>query len=166
MNPQTPTAVTTQHFVDLENNPSELLMLTAEMKEITILYADLKNIYIKKNKFSLSTKIGLAFLLLILFSIATFTSHQEIALLQLMLSIPLFAKINSYKWYHLHLELYNGTLFSKRFYSDKKHYYIKTVHRAKSDLYYHQIGYPNQYKKHSKRESSLTDFSIPSLSIA
>jgi len=168
MNPQTTyaTVMTTNRFVELKNNEIGLILVNTKKEEISIQYSDLIKIYIKKNKFNSSTKIGFVFLLLLLFSIASFTSHQEIALLQMMLSIPMIAKISHHKWYHLNLELQDGTLFSKPFCSNKKHYYINLVSRIKSDLYYHQIESNCKTKKHLKRETLEEDFDITKLSIA
>jgi len=158
MNAITIKSPASNRFFDIKNSDNELVLINTKKEEISIPYSDLKKIYIKKNKINVSLQKSLVAVLLLLFSITSYMSHPEIGFVPMMLGIPLLSKTHRFKWYHLQLELQDGTVFSKRFYCDKKHFYINAVNRIKSDLFYYQVNGSNP----PKREYSLTDFEIPS----
>jgi hypothetical protein len=130
----------TNRFFDLKNSGNELVLVSIKNEEMKIPYSNLKKIYIKKNKFNSRIKTVFSLLLILVLFLAMLTSHPEFIIVPLLLSLPLLSKTNRFKSYYLQVELQDGTLFSKRFYSDKKHFYINTVNRIKSDLFYYQIN--------------------------
>lgn len=153
-------------FVELKNNESGLILINTKNEEFSIFFSDLKKIYIKKNKFNASTKIGLALLLLILISATSLTNKPEISFIPIMISVPLLDRINRYKWYHIHLVLQDETLYSKVFYNKKKQYYINTVNHIKRDLFYDQIKCNCKPEIFPDIELFVEDSKIPKLCIA
>jgi hypothetical protein len=141
------TANSTYKFSDLSFIEKGVIVTQKNKEEYPILFSELNKIYIKKCQFSSLNKIGVFSVLLILSALLNIFLHLEIVLIASILYIPLIAMMNTYKSYQLHLLLYDGTFFNKKFNKKAKQEYINVVSRVRKELFEHQIKYNTQYKK-------------------
>lgn len=91
-----------------------IVLVNKKKVKATILFSEIAEIHIKKNKFSFINKIVYSTLLFILLSISVLYFPMEIVISASILFIPLIVKMNKYKWYQLNVILNDGT-FSKKF---------------------------------------------------
>jgi len=116
------------------------IIVTKNNKEVTtILFSDLSKVYIHKCKFSFLNKIGLFSALLIITSLLiTFLPIEQVFIVSIIY-IPLIDKMNTYKRYQLHLQLYDGTFYSKEFNSKTKQEHITYVNTIRKEIFNNQI---------------------------
>jgi hypothetical protein len=141
------TEISTYKFSDLSFFEKGVIVTQKNKEEYPILFSELNKIYIKKYQLSFLNKIGVFSVLLILSALLYIYLPLEILFILFILYFPLIAKMSTYKSYQLHLLLYDGTFFNKKFNKKTKDEYINVVSRVRQELYAHQIKYNTQYKK-------------------
>lgn len=160
------TAISTNKFFDIDFIDNGII-ITKRHKEVTpILFSELNKIYIKKCKFGIVNKIGLTSISLILTLFLVRYFPVEIVILASILYIPLFVKVNTYKSYQLHLQLYDGTFYSKEFNKKTKQEHIKYVNTIRKEIFDNQIKYNIQILKPIQNIRIEEEFVFSNLSIA
>ena len=157
---------TSTKFDGLTVDETGLILINKRKVENTLLFSEIKKIYIKKNKFSFLQKAGIVTVLFVLLTISTFYLPTEIVLSASFLFIPLMVKLNNFKWYHLCLLDQETTLYYKIFYSNNKEEHINFVNTVKNEIYYNQIKPLIQNAEVEERDVILEDFTLSNLSIA
>jgi len=170
MNP-TKVPYNTKHIkkIDLLTLTDTGLILAPKRQEATsILFSEIKKIYIKKCKLDLKRKLGiLSFLLLLLFS-SIVLLPIEMVLMSLILYIPILVWMQNYKSYRLNFIHQSNTLFFKKFYSNNKQEHIDLVNAIRKEIFDNQINSLSSLNKDLKPTVSaiVEEYSFQSLSIA
>lgn len=112
-----------------------LILIKKRKEENTILFSEIKKIYIKKNKFSFLQKAGIVAILFVFLTISAFYLPTETLLLALFPFIPLVVEAINYKWYSLCFLDQNTTFYFKTFNSTNKYDYINLVNTVKKEIF-------------------------------
>ena len=149
-------------------NENGLILINKRKEENSILFSEIKKIYIEKNKFSFLHKAGIVSVLFVLLTISTVYLPTEMVLSVSFLFIPLMVKVSNYKWYRLCLLDHNTIFYFKKFNNNNnnKYNYIKLADTVKKEIFYNKIMPPIQYSGIEENAAIIEDFAYPNLNIA
>ncbi len=124
------------------------LILKYEKKmERTISFTEMDDIYIKVYK--IKPVFEFAFILfsfLPVFLTIQYLPFDMILFVAMFTVIPVFVKVNNYKWYRLNIYLKDGTFFRKRVPLRLKSENISIVNAIRSKSFYHKINTMAEHK--------------------
>lgn len=109
-----------------------LILKSGKKRESKISFLELEKIYIKTYK--LNPLFELVFILspfLLVLLLVEYSRFEIIILLALFTVIPVFLKVNNYKWYQLKIVLKDGTFFTKKVSVNVRSENITTINKVK-----------------------------------
>jgi len=80
--------------------------------------------------------------------------------------IPLFAKMNAYKWYQLCLDLKGGVSYTKVFYKTTKQEHITLAAAVKKEFFHYYIQSTVSTEEPMEVDSGEANYALSNLNIA
>jgi len=147
INPKTKTRTLTgtKRFDSLTFSKDGLFLKYRNEPEIEISFADLDQIYIKKNKLSPFIEfMGISFPFLFVYMAVQNLPFDLMILASVITIFPVLKIIINYKWYRLYVRLNDGTVFKKKITLDLKTENISILEKVRTEYLYYNAGTRNQ----------------------
>jgi hypothetical protein len=157
--------IITRKFKSISLIDTGILVKPNAKEQHTILFSEMRKIYIRKLKFSSFNKLIIAGLMCILMVIYALFMPIEIVAFTLLLFIPLIVKMNNYKKYELHVCLNNETYLIKKINKESRNMYINMVNIVRKEIFRIQITSNYIDDKIKNVETIVEEFSHENLSV-